>query len=75
MQRSTTLILAGGLLVGVGLGLVQAGIRAGAPCIDCEPDGPEAVIDAVAGASADMAVKPEASADYAGGDDGTALAE
>jgi len=54
MQRSTTLILGGGLLVGVGLGLVQAGIRAGAPCIDCEPEGPEAVINSVAEASAEM---------------------
>jgi len=32
------LIIAGGLLVGIGLGLVQAGIRRSQACVECEEE-------------------------------------
>lgn len=50
--KSLYLIIAGGLLVGIGLGLVQAGIRQALPCEGCE-ESPEATATEIAKASAE----------------------
>lgn len=51
--KSLGLIIAGGLLVGIGLGLVQAGIRAAQPC----EESPEETATKIAEASAEKETK------------------
>lgn len=46
-------IVIGAALIGVGLGLVQVGIKASRPCVDCEDDPTQTIAD-VAQASAEM---------------------
>jgi hypothetical protein len=56
--KSLGLIIAGGLLVGIGLVLVQAGIRAGLPCEGCE-ESPEDSATKIAKASAEKKDKSD----------------
>lgn len=51
------LIIIGGLFVGIGLGLVQAGIRRSQGCVNCDDD--ETIIDKVAEAGAELKAEEE----------------
>jgi hypothetical protein len=56
--KSLGLIIAGGLLVGIGLGLVQAGIRRAQGCDGCD-ESPEDSAAKIAKASAEKNEKEE----------------